>query len=173
VIPGQPAGDSGDYSDAMTESRAETEPTSSSRCPWCSSPVAAESTTCPACGAKLRDEADADIPGVTHIDPAATVVRAAPRGRGLIGWLSGDYETNESDVDRASVELPSDAVKQEMFRLEMEALRAELDAEAAEREAADREAARAAFLPATPVEPGEPGAPGGDEPAARDEAAGS
>jgi hypothetical protein len=87
---------------------------------------------------------------VTQIDPAATVSRAAPRGRGLIGWLSGDYETVDTDADRASVELPSDAVKQEMLRLEMEALKAELDAEAAEREASDREASRAALLPQTP-----------------------
>lgn len=167
----------------MTDSRAETEPTASSRCPWCSSPVTADSTTCPSCGAKLRDEADADIPGVTQIDPAATVVRAAPRGRGLIGWLSGDYETSESDTDRASVELPSDAVKREIFRLEMEALKAQLDAEAAEREASDREAARGAFVPPRPpAEPGTrdvpdilpaPATPVIDEPAARDEAAGS
>ena len=169
----------------MTEPRAEPEPTASSRCPWCSTPVPADSATCPSCGAKLRDEADADIPGVTQIDPAATVSRAAPRGRGLIGWLSGDYETTETDADRTSVELPSDAVKQEMLRLEMEALQAELDAEAAEREASDREAARAAFIPATPSDaiggaaaPDILPAPASDspeaeEPEARDEAAGS
>jgi hypothetical protein len=169
----------------MTDSRAETEPTASSRCPWCSSPIPADSTTCPSCGAKLRDEADADIPGVTQIDPAATVSRVAPRGRGLIGWLSGDYETVDTDADRASVELPSDAVKREIFRLEMEALKAELDAEAAEREASDREAARSAFVPAMPPSASESGGdpdilpapasatPAAEESGARDEAAGS
>jgi hypothetical protein len=98
---------------------------------------------CPSCGAKLLDDAAADIPGVTQIDPAATAPRPTPRSRGLIGWLSGDFETTESDSDRAGVEPPTDAVKQEMLRLEMEALKTELEAEAAEREAADREAADA------------------------------
>jgi hypothetical protein len=119
------------------------DPTSSSRCPWCSAHVTPETAVCPSCGAKLLDDAAADIPGVTQIDPAATAPRPTPRSRGLIGWLSGDFETTESDSDRAGVEPPTDAVKQEMLRLEMEALKTELEAEAAEREAADREAADA------------------------------
>ena len=127
----------------MTDSPAgaapDVDPTSSSRCPWCSAQVTPETAVCPSCGAKLLDDAAADIPGVTQIDPAATAPRPTPRSRGLIGWLSGDFETTESDSDRAGVEPPTDAVKQEMLRLEMEALKTELEAEAAEREAAERE----------------------------------
>jgi hypothetical protein len=99
--------------------------------------------TCPSCGAKLRDDADAEIPGVTQIDPAATAPRPTPRSRGLIGWLSGDYETTESLADKAGVEPPTDAVKQEMLRLEMEALRSEMEAEAGERAAAEADPALA------------------------------
>ena len=140
-----------------------TDPTSSSRCPWCSAKVTPETAICPSCGAKLRDEADADIPGVTQLDPAATAPRPTPRSRGLIGWLSGDFETTESDSDRAGVEPPTDAVKQEMLRLEMEALRTELEAEAAER-AAQGEPVVAEAEVADDAEP-EQAAPGPDAPA--------
>jgi hypothetical protein len=115
------------------------DPTSSSRCPWCSAQVTPETAVCPSCGAKLLDDADAEIPGVTQLDPAATAPRPTPRSRGLIGWLSGDFETTESDSDRAGVEPPTDAVKQEMLRLEMEALKTELEADAAERAATQEE----------------------------------
>jgi len=138
----------------MTDSPADANPgtdaISSSRCPWCSAQVSATTATCPSCGAKLRDDADAEIPGVTQIDPAATAARPTPRGRGLIGWLSGDYETSETDADRAGVEPPTDAVKQEMLRLEMEALRTELEAEAIERAAEQGDAALAEAAAAIP-----------------------
>jgi len=102
-----------------------------SHCPWCSTEVAPDTATCPNCGAKLRDEASADIPGVTQIDQTATVVRPQPRARSLLGWISGEVDTTETDLDRAGIEPPTEAVRQEMLRLEMEALRAEIDAEAA------------------------------------------
>jgi hypothetical protein len=157
----------------MTDSPAgaapDTDPTSSSRCPWCSAQVTPETAVCPSCGAKLLDDADADIPGVTQLDPAATAARPTPRSRGLIGWLSGDFETTESDADRAGVEPPTDAVKQEMLRLEMEALRTELEADAAERAATQGETAVAeAEVPAAAAEPAQaapsPDAPSTDEP---------
>lgn len=126
--------------DSLAGAAPDVDPTSSSRCPWCSAQVTPETAVCPSCGAKLLDDAPADIPGVTQIDPAATTPRPTPRSRGLIGWLSGDFETAESDSDRAGVEPPTDAVKQEMLRLEMEALKTELEADAAERAAAQGEA---------------------------------
>jgi hypothetical protein len=149
----------------MTDSPAgaapDVDPTSSSRCPWCSAQVTPETAVCPSCGAKLLDDdAPADIPGVTQIDPAATAPRPTPRSRGLIGWLSGDFETTESDSDRAGVEPPTDAVKQEMLRLEMEALKTELEAEAGERAAAQGEAM---LTDADVVDAAEPGTtPDGD-----------
>jgi hypothetical protein len=148
--------------DPSAGARPDADPTSSSRCPWCSAQVTPETAVCPSCGAKLLDDADADIPGVTQLDPAATAPRPTPRSRGLIGWLSGDFETAESDSDRAGVEPPTDAVKQEMLRLEMEALKTELEAEAAEREAADREAGDAADAAAAAAD--SDGPPGTDAP---------
>ncbi len=146
----------------MTDSPADAAPgadaTSSSRCPWCSAQVTPQTAVCPSCGAKLLDDATADIPGVTQLDPAATTPRPTPRSRGLLGWLSGEVETAESDADRAGVEPPTDAVKQEMLRLEMEAFKTEMEAEAAVAQAdavlADAEAPRASS-----EEPDEPEAP--------------
>jgi hypothetical protein len=119
------------------QSTSDTVGASSARCPWCSSPVSGDPVACPSCGATLREEAPAEIPGVTQIDPAATTVtRPAAQPRGLIGWLSGDYEPTDTADERASVGPPSEAVRQEMLRLEMEAIRAELAAEEAEAAAA-------------------------------------
>lgn len=126
-------------------------PIVSTRCPWCSAQVTPEATTCPSCGARIREEAAADIPGVTHLDPAASVVRPQPRGRGFMGWLSGEVDTTETDVDRAGIEPPTDAVRQEMLRLEMEALRAEIEAEAAAQAVADSEGRAIALVTPAPL----------------------
>ena len=128
-----------------------------SRCPWCSADVSGDPVRCPSCGAALREEASADIPGVTQLDPAAATPRPTPRSRGLLGWLSGEYEAIEAAGERASVEPPSQAVRAEMARLEMEAIQAELEAEAAE---AAEQALGAGDAPfAVADKPGEPGAP--------------
>jgi hypothetical protein len=138
-------------------------PTHVSRCPWCSSEVAGDPTRCPSCGAALREETSADIPGVTQLDPAATAARPTPRSRGLLGWLSGEYEGAEGAGERASVEPPSHAVRAEMARLEMEAIQAQLDAAAAEQAASAGTPAAALEAPvpgeAPSPEPSEPGAP--------------
>jgi len=101
-------------------------------CPWCSAEVTGDLARCPSCGAALREESTADIPGVTQLDPAAAEARPTPRSRGLLGWLSGEYEGSEAAGERSSVEPPSQAVRAEMARLEIEAIQAQLDAAAAE-----------------------------------------
>ena len=117
----------------MTEPAPDpTRPESFAHCPWCSAKVAGDPARCPSCGAALREETSADIPGVTQLDPAATATRPAARSRGLLGWLSGEYEGAEAAGERSSVEPPSQAVRAEMARLEMEAIQAQLDAAAAE-----------------------------------------
>jgi len=107
-------------------------PDSVAHCPWCSAEVTGDPTRCPSCGAALREETSADIPGVTQLDPAAGTSRPAPRSRGLLGWLSGEYEGAEGAGERSSVEPPSQAVRAEMARLEIESIQAQLDAAAAE-----------------------------------------
>lgn len=118
-------------------------PAPSAQCPWCSADVSDDPVNCPSCGAALREEASAEIPGVTQLDPASTVAAPAPRSRGFLGWISGEYEPEEGVGERASVSPPSEEVRAEMARLEMEAIKAEIDAAAAE-EAAEREATAAA-----------------------------
>jgi zinc ribbon protein len=140
----------------MTEPGGESK--QSSRCPWCSAEVAPDAARCPSCGATLREEEPADIPGVTQLDPAATVARPAPRTRSLIGWLSGQYETATTETDRGGVEPPSDAVKQEMLRLEIEAIRVDLEAEAA------AHAADAGTIPEPAPAPGPATEPSASEP---------
>jgi hypothetical protein len=128
-------------------------PIASARCPWCSAEVKGDPVNCPSCGAALREEASADIPGVTQLDPAPTAsARPAPRSRGFLGWLSGEYEPAEGAGERTSVSPPSDAVRAEMARLEMEAIQAEIDAAAAEA-AAEREATAVAAASAEAESP--------------------
>ena len=120
-------------------------PDTEAHCPWCSATLKSNPATCPSCGAQLLEEAAAEIPGVTQLDPAAgAVARPAPRSRGILGWLSGEYESAEGAGERDSVSPPSDEVRAEMARLEMAAIQAELDAaKAVEIAAASDEAAAA------------------------------
>jgi hypothetical protein len=149
----------------MTEPRSEATPDSPPdadvpRCPWCSAELKNNPARCPSCGAMLHEDAAAEIPGVTALDPAAsTVARPTPRSRGLLGWLSGEYESAEAPTERSSVEPPSDAVRVEMARLEMAALQAEVEAAEAE------EAAERAGYPEVAADASEPSASGPGAPA--------
>jgi hypothetical protein len=102
-------------------------------CPWCSADLGTgEPDRCPACGARLAEDPDTSIPGVTTVDPAA-VRRAAhwspaPKRR-FMGLLADAEPNQESGVRPSSAEAlapPSPEV-----RREMDLLRAELDAAAA------------------------------------------
>ena len=135
----------------MTDPWSEPTPDAVPRCPWCSAEVRDDPANCPSCGAVLREEAAAEIPGVTAIDPAATV--AEPRGRGVLGWLTGEYEA-EGATQRESVEPPSEAVRAEMARLEMEAIQAEIEAAAAEEAAQRSELGLVSDGELPPAEPG-------------------
>jgi len=138
-------------------------------CPWCSAELKNNPARCPSCGASLHEDANAEIPGVTQLDPAAgAVARPAPRSRGILGWLSGEYEAAEGVGERDSVSPPSAEVRAEMARLEMQAIQAELEAAEAEEAAAQGEpvtepeleaapeANAAAESPASPSEPKAP-----------------
>lgn len=110
--------------------------TAASACPWCSAPLpAADTPTCPSCGAQLVPDSDTQVPGVTTID-AEAIVRAAhqptPQRRNrLLSWISGEYDdASEEPVALGSVAPPDPAVRREMLRLELEAEVANLQAEA-------------------------------------------
>jgi hypothetical protein len=116
-------------------------PATTAHCPWCSAELQNNPARCPSCGAQLHEDAAADIPGVTQLDPAAgAVARPAPRSRGILGWLSGEYEAAEGVGERDSISPPSDAVRAEMARLEMAAIQAQLEAEQAQEAAAASDA---------------------------------
>ena len=98
-------------------------------CPWCSATVSATASTCPSCGAALRDSADGDVLGVTSIDPTAysRLRRIKPRGNRITKWLTGGDDVLEEESG-GSVAPPSAEVKREMLRLELAALNAEIEA---------------------------------------------
>ena len=102
-------------------------------CPWCSATVPVAATTCPSCGAALRDAAPGDIAGVTQIDPSAVLKTKRIKRSGLAAWLVGEREAEEPSVGK--VEPPSEEVRREMLRLELAAIDAELDAKTAAAEA--------------------------------------
>lgn len=121
-----------------------------SPCPWCSAAVPVEATTCPSCGASLRDAAEGDILGVTQVDPAAVIrAKAIPSPRNIAAFLGvGDGPID--DEPSGKVEPPSDEVRQEMLRLELAALDAEI-------EARSKEAAAQQALPLDDDAKAEPG----------------
>ena len=101
-------------------------------CPWCSATVPVEATTCPSCGASLRDAAAGDILGVTQVDPAAVVRAKRIRSPRNIAAFLGVGDGPVEDEPSGKVEPPSDEVRQEMLRLELAALDAEIEAKSKE-----------------------------------------
>jgi hypothetical protein len=135
----------------VTEPTAEDAQGSDARCPWCSSAVAADASTCPSCGAALHGASDLadEIPGVTKVDPITMARRAIARPNRLASWLAGDVDplppadplapilgprggaVGLEAAGPTSVAPPSEAVRREMRRIELEAIKAELEARAA------------------------------------------
>lgn len=139
-------------------------------CPWCSAPLpAADAAVCPACGARLVETTDVEIPGVNAVDPELVAMASAPRklkrtfGALLVGnddAVPAAGETERKALARPEVEMaafarPDDDVRREILRLEMEARQAALRGEAAAREAAGaaRDALGAAAMSSEPAEP--------------------
>ena len=115
-------------------------------CPWCSTPIPATAKACPNCGALVEGSIAADIPGLTVVDPKASLDRADDPIRTDIGhdvWSGAAFvaaapetagvkpltpaEAREAvapmtaaDVHEA-LELPSEAVRMEMRKIELEA----------------------------------------------------
>ncbi len=104
-------------------------------CPWCSAPLsAADTETCPSCGAALRGEVADQMPGLTAIDAEAIIRSKNPpkqRSR-LLSWLSGDSDDQEvyRPGDSKAVAFPDLEVRREMLKLEIERDLAEMQAEA-------------------------------------------
>ena len=109
-------------SDARKKPAAET-----TACPWCSAAVPVDASTCPACGAALRDAADGDVAGVTQVDMAATSRLARLKAPGRIATWLGAERTTDNPALAGRIEPPSEEVRQEMLRLELAAIDAEIE----------------------------------------------
>ncbi len=108
-------------------------------CPWCSAALkTGHEERCPSCGASLHEAAESEVPGVTRVDHEAILKGRTPgqKGRGLIGWLSGEYEAEAAADKPESIAPPDEAVRREMLRLELAALEAEVQGRQAEADAA-------------------------------------
>jgi hypothetical protein len=90
--------------------------------------VPVEATTCPSCGASLRDAVEGDVAGVTQIDLAAVAGIKRIKSRRITSWLTGDGDVE--DEAGGKVEPPSEEVRKEMLRLKLAAIDAELEAKA-------------------------------------------
>ena len=98
-------------------------------CPWCSAQIAADAKACPKCGAALERDGAPDIPGLTRVDPGASLGRPLGAIPDPIGWgRVGDQPGPGSDE---AVQPPSEAVRLEMRRMELEAEKTEREAEKA------------------------------------------
>jgi hypothetical protein len=90
-------------------------------CPWCSTTIPAGAAACPKCGAAVAGQAVAPIPGVTDIDPTASLgpdQGNVPDDIDPVSWLSAGHE---GPVDREAVAPPSAEVESEIRRMELEA----------------------------------------------------
>lgn len=128
------------------------------RCPWCSAildPV--DAARCPSCNAQLREETNAEVPGVTSVDLDAVLGsrKAPPRQSGLMGWLSGSYQEPATPPEaKREVSPPDEEVRREMLRMEIAAIEARMEAERAElaAELAIDPGARATSEPGAPAD---------------------
>ena len=119
---------------ATTETTTETS-AATETCPWCSAKVSASAAKCPSCGASLKDAVDAEILGVTQIDPAAVSRASRIKPGRLATWLGAEDTAAATDLG-GHVEPPSQAVREEMLRLELAAIDAEIEAKKQAAEAA-------------------------------------
>lgn len=101
-------------------------------CPWCSTQVSAETSTCPTCGAVLKGDEETVLPGVTAVDDKVLRGETAkpPQRSRLLSWISGEYDEPEgTKAEPGAIAPPDPEVQREIRRLELEAEVANLQAE--------------------------------------------
>ena len=95
--------------------------TTSRICPWCSTEIPAGAGACPNCGALVEGAVVPETPGLTVVDPAATLGADEghiPDDLDPKAWLQADHDgTPATD---AAFDPPSDEVRLEMRKMELE-----------------------------------------------------
>ena len=91
-------------------------------CPWCSTPIPSTASACPKCGALVEGAVAQDIPGLTVVDPKATL----GTGEGLVPDFVDPKALLQvgkrgDAVDSDAIRPPSEAVRLEMRKIELEA----------------------------------------------------
>lgn len=90
-------------------------------CPWCSTSIPAGASACPKCHATVEGAIAPEIPGVTVVDPKATLGEDEGRIPDVIdpkAWLRAGYE---QPINEEAILPPSEAVRLEMRKMELEA----------------------------------------------------
>ncbi len=90
-------------------------------CPWCSTPIPSTASACPKCGALVEGAVAQDIPGLTVVDPKATL----GTGEGLVPDFVDPKALLQvgkggDAVDSDAIRPPSEAVRLEMRKIELE-----------------------------------------------------
>jgi hypothetical protein len=92
-------------------------------CPWCSTPIPSSADACPKCGALVEGAIAKDIPGLTVVDPAASLGPEqgnVPDDLDPKAWWAAGRDGTQP-VNPEAVLPPSDAVRLEMRKIELEA----------------------------------------------------
>jgi hypothetical protein len=91
-------------------------------CPWCSTPIPPGASACPKCGALVEGVVATDIPGLTVVDPKATLgvpdEGIVPDSIDVRAILSAG---DEVVANPEAIRPPSEAVRLEMRKIELEA----------------------------------------------------
>ncbi len=102
-------------------------------CPWCSTEIYAGAGACPNCGALVEGALVPEIPGLTDVDPNATLESDGgriSRDPDPNAWLEPGHDDAPADdppaadhdaPDHDAVQPPSEEVRLEMRKMELEA----------------------------------------------------
>ena len=91
-------------------------------CPWCSTSIPAGAATCSRCGAVVEGAIAPEIPGLTVVDPKATLGSGGgkiPDGIDPTSWFHAGHDDQVTNME--AILPPSEAVRDEMRKMELEA----------------------------------------------------
>lgn len=87
-------------------------------CPWCSTPIPPGATACSKCGALVEGAVATEIPGVTVVDPEATLGPTPGVVPNPLSWLQAGSDV--APTSETAFQPPSEEVRLEMRKIELE-----------------------------------------------------